>query len=374
MISQNSLMEKDKIIIVDDDRLNLTIAKSALDETYDVIPVTSGERLLSVLEKVKPSLILLDVEMPGMDGIDTIKALKASEAYKDIPVIFLTAKKEEDIEIKGLELGAVDYLTKPFSVPRLNQRVKQNIKILHQQKQLQEYNDTLELRVQEQTEIIHELKNSIVQAWADMVEFRDDVTSGHITRTKEYIRALIKGLKETGFYKEELSQIDTELLQSSSQLHDIGKIAINDNILKKPGKLTEEEFAAIKEHTTIGETAIRQIMKSVRAKDFLEYAAVIAVSHHEKWDGTGYPRGLKKEEIPLIGRIMAIADVYDALVSVRPYKDPFPHEKAVEIIMKDSGTHFDPKVCKAFEVIADEFKTISSITKEGNGDVDECST
>ncbi|MCL2874540.1 MAG: response regulator [Defluviitaleaceae bacterium] len=359
MVSQNKTTERDKIIIVDDDRLNLKIAKQALDDSYDVIPVTSGEKLLATLEKIVPSLILLDMEMPGMNGIDTLRALKAKEEYKSIPVIFLTARNDESIEIKALELGASDYLTKPFSIPRLNQRVRQNIRLLSQQRQLIEYSDTLEERVLEQTEIIYELKNSIVQAWADMVEFRDDVTSGHISRTKEYIAALVKGFNKTTIYKEQLANIDTDLLLTSSQLHDIGKIAIEDKILKKPGALTSEEFAEIKKHASIGEQAIRKIMEGVRAKDFLEYAAVIAASHHEKWDGTGYPNGLKGEDIPLIGRIMAIADVYDALVSERPYKTAFPHEKAVEIIMKDSGTHFDPKLCEVFGSVSDEFKAIS---------------
>jgi len=353
-----SVPERDKLIIVDDDRLNLKIAKQALDEMYDVIPVTSGERLLSALEKITPALILLDMEMPGINGIETLKVLKSNDDYKNIPVIFLTSRSDESTEIKALELGAADYLTKPFSIPRLNQRIRQNIRLLSQQKQLERNNDTLKERVVEQTETIDELKNAIVQAWADMVEFRDDVTSGHVARTKLYIEALVNGLDKIGCYQKELKKIDRGLLYISSQLHDIGKIAIDDAILKKPGKLTTEEFDQMKKHAEIGEKAIRNIMEGVRAKDFLEYAAIIAGSHHEKWNGSGYPRGLSGEDIPLPGRLMAIADVYDALVSERPYKKSFSHETAREIILKDSGTHFDPKVCEAFLATEDEFREI----------------
>jgi putative two-component system response regulator len=351
----------DKIIIVDDDRLNLKIAKQALENFYNVIPVTSGEKLFATLEKIIPSLILLDVEMPVMSGIEVIGILKADDRYKHIPVIFLTAKNDEDIEVRGLELGAADYLTKPFSAPRLEQRVKQNIRILHQQSQLQNYNDTLEEKVKEQTEVIYELQDGIIQAWADMVDFRDSMTGGHALRTQKYVNALYDRLISIGYYKDELESINLGLLITSSQLHDIGKIAIDDGILKKPGKLTEEEFEKIKAHTSIGEDAIEKVMRSVRAKEFLEYAAIIAGSHHEKWYGTGYPRGLSGEGIPLKARIMAIADVYDALISERIYKPAFSHEKSVGIIMEGNGSHFDPKICEAFMLSADEFKIISLI-------------
>lgn len=340
--------EKYKIMIVDDNVTNLTVARKALESIYNVIPVTSGQKAVQLLEKVAPALILLDIEMPEMDGFDTIKLIKANDATKDIPVIFLTAKDDGGSEVEGLKLGAMDYITKPFSIPLLLQRVELHIALVVQREELHNYNRNLAKMVKEQTEIIAELQHSIIHALSDMIECRDGLTGGHVARTQRYLKILVDGLTESSCYEDELQGIDVDLLVESAQLHDIGKIGIPDNILQKPGRLSYEEFEAIKEHTLIGERAIKGAMEMTRSKEFLNYAAVVAVSHHEKWDGSGYPYGLKGRDIPLIGRLMAIADVYDALVSERPYKKALSHQEAVHIIAGEVGRHFDPKLIDIF--------------------------
>lgn len=347
-IHSNISREKFRIMIVDDNITNLTVAKKALESIYNIIPVSSGKKALDLLTRVVPTLILLDIDMPEMDGFDTLKLLKANEKTMDIPVIFLTAKDDGGSEIEGLKLGAVDYITKPFSIPLLLQRVELHIELVVQKKELQNYNDNLEQMVKEKTEIISELQHSIIHTLSDLIECRDGLTGGHVARTQKYLKILIDGLTQSNCYEDELQGIDADLLIESAQLHDIGKIGIPDMILNKPGKLTEEEFEVIKGHTTIGEKAINGAMQMTRSKEFLECAAIVAISHHEKWDGSGYPYGLKGKEIPLVGRLMAIADVYDALVSERPYKKALPHETAVSIIANETEKHFDPRLIDIF--------------------------
>lgn len=364
MIKDRDIFEiqnKQRVMIVDDNLTNLTVAKKALEGIYNVVPVPSGEKALILLDKVLPSLILLDIEMPGMDGFETLKRIKANEKTKDIPIVFLTAKGDSGSELEGLKLGAVDYITKPFSIPLLLQRIQLHIELVMQKKELQNYNQNLSEMVKEKTEIISELQHAIVQTLIDLIEFRDGLTGGHVARTQKYLEILVCGLQKSGYYREELAKVDFELLFESAQLHDIGKIAISDIILQKPGRLSDEEFDEIKKHALIGEQAIRRAMEMTRAKEFLNYAAVVAVSHHEWWNGSGYPYGLKYEEIPLCGRLMAVADVYDALVSERPYKSPFSHSKAVDIILRESGSHFDPKLIEIFKRIENQFKDVSGV-------------
>ena len=340
---------KSKVMIVDDNVVNLSVAKKALSNVYSVIPVTSGEAAISLLEKTQPSLILLDIDMPEMDGYETIKRIKSNEETNYIPVIFLTAKDGDKDELKGLQHGAVDYITKPFSIPLLVQRVDLHIKLIEQKIELENYNENLAGMVQEKTKTIVELQHAIIHALSDLIECRDGLTGGHVARTQEYLKVMVDGLTESNIFPEEFEGVDMQLMIESAQLHDIGKVGIPDNILKKPGSLTEEEFAIIKQHPLIGAKALEGAMEMTSEKDFLRNAATIAVSHHEKWNGKGYPYGLKETEIPMIGRIMAIADVYDALVSERPYKKAFSHEKAVKIIVGDSGLHFDPMLIDVFK-------------------------
>jgi Response regulator containing a CheY-like receiver domain and an HD-GYP domain len=353
-----ALKAKPHVMIVDDNVVNLQVARKALSDVYTIIPVTSGKTALTLLAKSLPSLILLDIDMPEMDGFETIKHIKNNAATKDIPVIFLTAMDNNVSELEGLRLGAVDYVTKPFSIPLLIQRVDLHIALIEQKVALQNYNDNLSQMVKEKTEVIEELQHAVIYALSDLIECRDGLTGGHVTRTQKYLKALAEGLVLSGEYAAELQNADIDLWVESAQLHDIGKVGIPDYILKKPEKLTAEEFAIIKTHPVIGEKALKNAMEMTRAKDFLRYAAIVAISHHERWDGTGYPYGLKGTEIPLIGRLMAIADVYDALVSERPYKKAFSHEKAVRIITENSGRHFDPVLTRIFTVHSYRFVNI----------------
>jgi putative two-component system response regulator len=313
----------------------------------------SGERLLKALEKKNTDLILLDVDMPEMNGYEVIRQIKGNKMLSHIPVIFLTAKNDSVSELEGLSLGAVDYITKPFSPPLLLKRIELH---LH----LEEYNKNLQKMVEEKTKTVLELQNTILGTMANLVECRDDVTGSHIERTQSYLRILINAIYRNDYYKDEVSAWDTELLLQSAQLHDVGKISIDDSILRKPGKLTQEEFEKIKEHTEIGRRIIEGIKLKTSQQAFLEQAKILASTHHEKWDGSGYPNALKGMEIPLQGRLMAIADVYDALISDRPYKKAFTHKQAVEIIKKDSGSHFDPDLVELFLSVSDEFYQVSA--------------
>jgi len=356
VVKTSSINDKKKIMIVDDNITNLTVAKKALEDLYSVIPVSSGKKALEFLTRTYPSLILLDIEMPEMDGFDTIQIIKSNPDTRDIPVIFLTAKDDNGSELEGLKLGAVDYITKPFSIPLLLQRIELHIELVTQKQELANYNRNLSKMVKEQTEIISELQHAIIHTLAELVECRDGTTGGHIVRTRSYFEILLHALEDTGYYSEEIIKWDLDLIAESAQLHDIGKVAIADSILRKPGKLTDAEFSEIKSHPLVGENAIRSAMCMTKSKEFLSNAAVIAISHHEKWDGSGYPYGLAGEEIPLSGRLMAIADVYDALVSERPYKPAFTHEEATRIITGDANIHFDPILIEAFIQVGDQFR------------------
>jgi putative two-component system response regulator len=331
------------IFIVDDNDTNLMAAKTALDGTYKTFALPSAEKMLKLLEKITPGLILLDVDMPEMDGFQAMAVLKSDEKLKSIPVIFLTAKNDAESEIRGFEMGALDFIYKPFSAPVLIKRIETHIET-----------DRL---IKESQQAVRDIHNATISVIADVVESRDKVTGGHIERTQAYLEILLNALIRAGIYENEISNWDKNFLLPSAQLHDVGKISISDLILNKPEKLTDEEFDSIKQHSAIGEKIIDEIISKTKDDGFLGHAKKFAGYHHEKWDGTGYPRGLKEEDIPLEGRIMAIADVYDALVTERPYKKAFTHEEAVQIIKDGSGTHFDPKIIDAFLTVIEEFRT-----------------
>jgi len=347
--------EKTLIILVDDNPANLRIGKNVLSEKYTVATAPSAEKMFSLLENNKPAMILLDIDMPQMNGYEAIKILKSKPETKDIPVIFLTGKTESDDEITGLSLGAIDYITKPFQPALLLKRIEVHLLVEEQKKELQYFNENLQRMVEEKTQSVMELQNALLKTMAELVECRDDITGGHIERTQRGIKILLEEIENSGIYAEEAKGWDLDLLLQSCQLHDVGKISINDVILKKPGKLNKQEFDEMKKHASFGERIIEKIETLAKESDFLKYAKIFAASHHEKWDGTGYPRGLKGDEIPLLGRIMAIADVYDALTSMRPYKDAFTHEEAVRIIINSSGTQFDPKLVELFIKNSDRF-------------------
>ncbi|MCL1790539.1 MAG: response regulator [Peptococcaceae bacterium] len=351
--------DRKTIFLVDDDVTNLTVGNDALSDVYNSFTFNSGSRLIQAMEKRIPDLILLDVEMPEMDGYETIKRVKSKQETRHIPVIFLTAKSDNDSELRGLSLGAIDYVIKPFSPQLLLKRIEVHLLVQEQKQELMHFNTNLQEMVGEKTKTVIELQNAIIRTMAELVEWRDDVTGGHIERTQRYVSILLNALLERGLHKEETDLWDIDLVLQSTQLHDVGKIAIKDSILQKPDKLTPEEFEIIKKHTTWGEEVIENIKKNTTEHAFLDYAKIMAGSHHEKWDGSGYQRGLKGTEIPLLGRIMAVVDVYDALVSDRPYKSAYPHEVAVEIIIEGKGTHFDPELVELFLSIEDKFKEIT---------------
>ena len=357
-------MDKRKLIfLVDDDPTNLAVGASALEGQYDVLRLNSGERLLKKLEKSIPDLILLDVEMPEMNGYDVIKLLKGNPGTASIPVIFLTAKSDVESELTGLSLGATDYILKPFSPPLLLKRIEVHLLLESQKRELIGFNNNLKEMVEAKTKAVVDLQKAVIKTMADLVEYRDDITGNHIDRVRLYLEVLLGAMRREAKYSDEISKWDMELVLQSSQLHDVGKITVKDNVLKKNGKLTPEEFEEIKEHTILGEKIIAKTMARLEdptEQAFLEYAGIFAAYHHEKWDGTGYHRGIAGEDIPLLGRAMAIADVYDALISKRPYKNPMPHEDAVSIIVAGRGSHFDPALVDIFIAISGEFNKIAS--------------
>jgi len=345
---KTSSNNKKIIFLVDDNTTNLTTAEDVLSNQYRLISLTSAAKMFAALGKFKPDLILLDVEMPEMSGFEAMKKLKSNDLYSQIPVIFLTGCTDPVSEARGIELGAVDFILKPFSVPVLLNRIKNHL-------QIDELVRERTAQLARRTEQLVLLQNGIVHTFADLVENRDVNTGGHISRTAVYYKILLDEMLNREVYAQEIRNWNKESVILSARLHDLGKIAISDSILNKPGHLTEEEFEIMKTHSIAGERIIEKAIQQTGDAEFLQNAKLIAVSHHECWDGSGYPYGLKGTEIPLQGRIMAIIDVYDALVSKRPYKEPFTHEEAVEIIKNDSGKKFDPKIFEVFYEINKDF-------------------
>ena len=333
------------IFVVDDNDTNLSTANDVLNKQYRVLTLPSAAKLFALLEKITPDLILLDIEMPEMDGFEVLRRLKNNRAHTDIPVVFLTGMTDASIEARGFQLGVIDFITKPFSGPVLLNRIRTHLNI-----------DDL---IRERTSQLQRLQNGIVFVLADMVENRDQVTGGHIERTTTFIRILIEAMIKAGVYAGELKEMDLDLLVSSARLHDVGKIAISDVILNKPAKLTNEEFEIMKSHAAEGERIVEQIISRTDNVDFLRNAKLFAGYHHERWDGKGYPHGLSGADIPLQGRIMAIADVYDALISARPYKKPFTAEEAFTIIKESSGKQFDPQIVNVFCEVRDQFEAVT---------------
>jgi len=332
------------IFLVDDSDTNLSVAEEALEKQYNVMTMPSAIKMFTLLEKITPDLILLDIEMPEMNGLEALKRLKSNTVYAGIPIMFLTSRNDAAVEALGFELGAVDFITKPFSAPVLLNRIKAHLDI-----------DEI---IHERTAHLRRLQDGIVYVLADMVENRDKVTGGHIERTSVYVKILLEAMLDRKLYIDEIADWDFEAVSSSARLHDVGKITISDVILNKPGGLTKEEFETMKTHVVEGEKIIEKIVTSTGEEAFLQNAKLFAGYHHERWDGNGYPRGLKEREIPLQGRLMAISDVYDALISDRPYKKAYSDEEAVNIIMEETGKQFDPNILEVFYIVKDMFKTV----------------
>jgi putative two-component system response regulator len=354
--------EKPVILVVDDTPDNLAFARDLLKEEYKVKVAISGAKALSIIEKDPPDLILLDIMMPQMDGYEVCRRLKAQPKFADIPVIFLTAKSDAEDEQMGLAIGAVDYLIKPLSPPILMARLKTHLSLKRAQDFLKDHNQYLEAEVARRIKEISLIQEVLIVALASLAETRDNETGAHVQRTREYIWEIAHYLQKKRLFPELLTSENINLMVKSAPLHDIGKVGVPDHILLKPAALTFAEFEIMKTHTTLGWNAIckAEALLEKQSETFLHFAKEIAYSHHEKWNGSGYPEGISRNKIPIVARIMAIADVYDALTSDRVYKKAFPHDRAVSIIKEESGTHFDPVIVGAFLALADRFQEIAA--------------
>jgi putative two-component system response regulator len=362
MADHNVLIEKPTVLVVDDTPDNLTLMSGLLKDRYKVKIANNGERALKVaMTGTMPDIILLDIMMPVMDGYEACRQLKANPETRDVPIIFLTAKAEVADEIKGLELGAVDYITKPISPPIVLARVQTQLELKKVRDYLRDQNEFLEAEVQRRTEEVVAIQEVTILAMASLAETRDNDTGNHIRRTQHYVKILAEKLRQNPRFSHFLNDDKTiDLLFKSAPLHDIGKVGIPDHILLKPGRFTPEEFEIMKNHATLGRDAILAAEKRLGLElPFLSYAKQIAYSHQEKWDGTGYPEELSGDDIPISGRLMALADVYDALICRRVYKEGMPHEKAVEIIIQGRGTHFDPDIVDAFLDCTNQFNEVA---------------
>jgi len=355
-----------RIVLVEDNLVSMSLGIDILKSLYDVSAAPSAAELFEILEHTPPNLILLDKIMPEVGGYETLKKLKSDERYADIPVILVTDKNDVDDGYEGFNLGAADYIDKPFSPPVLLKRVENQLLIASQQKDLienrsvlKDYTDNLEQKVQMKIDEVVSLQNAVLTTVADLVEFRAGFSGGHTSRTQHYLRILIDELLRRGYYTEELSDWDVNDFLYSAQFHDVGKIAITDQILNKPDKLTDDEFEIMKNHVAVGVDAIEKLVGIADRCASLRHALSIAGTHHERWDGAGYPNGLQGCNIPLEGRLMAIADVYDALISERPHKNAYTHEEASRIIENGAGTHFDAILVEAFLGVKDEFAKIA---------------
>ncbi len=342
--------ERAKILIVDDVADNIEVLFHTLQEHYAVVAAKDGVKALRMAAKrPHPDLILLDIMMPNLDGYETCRRLKADPELRHIPVIFLTAMDDLEDERKGLALGAVDYLTKPFRPELVAARVANHV-------ELKRYRDRLEELVEARTAELALTQETTLLTLSNLIESRDPETGGHIQRTRTYIKLLAERLRDHPRFAEQLDDEAIDLLYKSAPLHDIGKVGVPDAVLTKPGKLTDAEFDEMQQHPVHGYAALQGALKRLGEHSFLRYGAEIAYTHHERWDGSGYPRGIRGDEIPVSGRLMALADVYDALISKRAYKPPFSHRKAVEIIREGRGKHFDPDIVDAFLEIHEEFR------------------
>lgn len=366
---------KKHILVVDDVPANLKYAEQLLGDRYRLTLAISGAQALKFLTKAEPDLILLDINMPEMDGCTVLTRLKEDPATERIPVIILTSDMDSSMELKCLAMGAVDFIRKPFVTEIMLSRIDTHI-------ELSGYRHKLEYMVDEKTAVIERLQDVMSTCFAELVESRDGTTGGHIKNTTRYFSVFLDELSKHEKYKDILTPQYMRSLVRAAPLHDIGKIGINDNVLRKESSLDKEEFEHMKTHATIGGDTFKNIFSSVEGSyhhsrvgasafdkifdtmevhesvdtEFLHIARDMAMYHHERWNGTGYPTGISGEDIPLCARILSIADVYDALTSKRSYKDAFSHEKAMEIIIKDRGVFFDPELTDIFVSISDRIE------------------
>jgi putative two-component system response regulator len=334
--------KRKRVLVVDDTPDNILILREILASEFTVLAASSGQEALAVAAaSPRPDCILLDVLMPGLDGYEVCRRLKARDETRSIPVLFVTTLGAEEDETLGLELGAVDYITKPVRPPVVLARVRNHVR-------LKDYQDHLEREIQRRTREIARTQDVAILSLAALAESRDNELAGHFRRTQRVARLLADELSRLPEHTAFFQTVTLETLYKSVPLHDVGKMAIPDHILLKPGRLTAEEFEIMKQHTTYGRDILQRAEEQLGAVSFLRLARDIAYSHHEKWDGSGYPERLAGEDIPLAGRIMAVVDVYDALIGKRVYKDPMLHREALGIVTAGRGSHFDPAIVDIF--------------------------
>jgi putative two-component system response regulator len=341
-----------EILIVDDTLANLNLLTKMLKEGgYKARPVPNGRLALLAAHNDPPDLILLDITMPEMDGYEVCQRLKADPQLREIPVIFISALSDVEEKVKAFQVGGLDYITKPFQFDEVKARIETHLKLSFLQKELQN-------QVQAQVKEISDSQMNMIFALARLAELRDGDTGKHIERVQAFCQLLTGALLEHPVYQTQIHKDFAQLMYLASPLHDIGKIGIPDAILQKPGKLTCQEFEVMKTHAVIGSETLKEVQTRFPGNQFIRIGIAISRSHHEKWDGSGYPDGMVGEAIPLAARIMALADVYDALRSRRVYKPPFSHEKSCEIILSDSGKQFDPGLCEVFARMQAEFAQV----------------
>lgn len=352
------------VMVVDDTPANLRLLSEILGGVgYRVVEFPRGELALRSAIKTPPDLVLLDILMPGMDGFTVCRAMKDIPALKDIPVLFISALDDPGHKVQGFAAGGVDYVTKPFMGVEVLARVKTHLSLRRAGQQLEQHNLYLGTLVKDQVKDISDSQLSTILALSKLAEHRDDETGLHVERARRICRLLAQKLQEDDYYSRFIDENFISNIFYASSLHDIGKVGISDNILLKPGKLDALEWQVMKTHTTIGRNTLREVWIRYPKNAFISMGVDVAGTHHERWDGTGYPLGLVGEEIPLSGRIMALADVYDALRSKRPYKESLAHEVSCQIILDGAGRQFDPIVVEAFLAISaqcDQIELLSS--------------
>ena len=342
------------ILIVDDIEINRMILQEILQDDYHVVEAATGEEALKILfdDKIPVTIVLLDIMMPGIDGFQVLEQIKGNSETKNIPVLFITAADSDETESRGLKEGAADYITKPFNHDIVRARVDNHVNLARYQHGLEQ------LVVKKAAEVTRTYEQTL-EVLATIIEYRSLESGAHIRRTTLLTEAVVGKMLTVESFKSALMAENVHSLVKASALHDIGKISISDSILLKPGKLTPEEFDVIKTHTSVGNDIIDSIAATLPDSDlYLKYAKDICHYHHERWDGKGYPRGLKGEEIPLAARIVSIVDVYDALVSPRCYKGAYTHEVSLNIIVEGRGTQFDPHIVDILPDIAPLIRTI----------------